>query len=441
MAQSRRERREVERRLAKASSAANDNRFTAVARHGALAPAGGGPKAIFKWLALCVTMVIVGGIALAGLMVWSVQKDIGYFDFTNVDGSPQVATVDGPVNFLLIGSDTRKDQGEGFTAEDKDADLADVIMLLHVSADHQTATAVSFPRDLMVSMPACPKTDGTGGTYPAQSRVQINSTISYGGPSCTALTIEKLTGVDIGFVGKIDFKGVIEMSNAIGGVPVCVTNDINDNDSGLHLTAGEHTIQGSDALAFLRNRHGVGDGSDLGRISSQQVYLSSLVRTIQTQGALTNPVRLYDLASAAARNMEFSSNLKDTGMLVSLGATAAGISLDNVAFVQAPVTEDPRDRNRVVLDPTLSTPLFQAIASGEGVRLNENSKTGIGSETVGEAPDAAASQPADAAPSTSAQPSPASGSPAPDASQPATVLPEGIVGQTARDQTCAVANR
>ncbi|NYJ96465.1 LCP family protein required for cell wall assembly [Pseudoclavibacter caeni] len=446
MPQSRRERREAERRAQAARARARSvggSRLTAVARHGALGSPGGGPKGLLKWVALVMAMVIVGGVSLAGMLVWSVKKDIDYFTFPDEDGQEQIASVDGAVNFLLIGSDTRKDQGDGFTASDKDTDLADVIMLLHISADHRTAMAVSFPRDTMVSMPSCPKTDGSGGSYPAQSRVQINSTITYGGPSCTALTVEKLTGVDIGFVGKIDFKGVIEMSNAIGGVPVCVTKDIDDDDSGLHLTAGEHTIQGSDALAFLRNRHGVGDGSDLGRISSQQVYLSSLVRKIKSEGTLTNPVRLYDLASAAARNMQFSSNLEDTGTLVSLGATAAGIELSDVSFVQAPVKEDSIDPNRVVLDQTLAQPLFQAIASGEGVRLNDNTETGVGSTTVGEAeedgttasPEASAS--ASAAPSASTS---AGASASPSASDGVTVLPEGIVGQTARDETCAVAN-
>lgn len=444
MPQSRRERREAEQERALEQLADRDDsacEYTPIAHHGRLKRAGGGVKGALKWTALVATMAVLAVATLGGLLFWSVQKDITYFEFTNEDGSEQVASLDGPVNFLLIGSDTRKDQGDGFSAEDKTSDLADVIMLLHISADHKTAVAVSFPRDLMVAIPSCTGSDGT--VYPAQSKAQINTSITYGGAGCTALTVEKLTGIDISYAAKVDFKGVIEMTNAIGGVTVCVSDDINDNDSGLHLTAGEHTIQGSDALAFLRNRHGVGDGSDLGRISSQQVYLSSLVRKIKEEGTLTNPVQLYDLASAAVRNMQFSSNLSDVSTLASLAATAANINLDDVAFIQAPVVADPSDKNRVVLDSSLSTTLFTAIASGNGVVLNPDSETGRGSEVVGEAEDDTASASAEASPSAEADSGSsesASASPSASSSSEPVVLPEGIIGQTAKTKTCAKAN-
>jgi len=168
------------------------------------------------------------------------------------------------------------------------------------------------------------------------SRQQINSSIAYGGPVCTLLTIQSLTGVKIPYLGLINFKGVIEMSNAIGGVEVCVANPIKDPKAKLKLDAGMHTLQGRDALAFLRTRYGVGDGSDLARISNQQVFLTSLLRKVKNEGVLNNPIYLYSLANAAARNMKLSESMTDLGTMVALGGALRNVDLDKMTFLQVP---------------------------------------------------------------------------------------------------------
>jgi LCP family protein required for cell wall assembly len=186
-----------------------------------------------------------------------------------------------------------------------------------------------------VPWPACPSTSGGPGYLP-QSLGQINATISNGGPGCTLLTVEKLTGVTIPYLAMINFKGVIEMSNAIGGVEVCVAKDIHDTYTFLNLKKGKHVLQGMEALQFLRTRHGVGDGSDLSRISNQQVFLTSLVRKVRSEGVLTNPVRLYSLANAAVRNMTLSSSLADLGTMVAIGGALKNIPLEKITFLQVP---------------------------------------------------------------------------------------------------------
>jgi LCP family protein required for cell wall assembly len=245
---------------------------------------------------------------------------------------PSVEDLNGPINMLLVGSDTRKNQGEGYGNDA--SELADVIMLLHISADRENAVALSFPRDLLVPIPACP--DPEGGSFSAMSRQQINSSISYGGPVCTLLTIQALTGVKIPYLAMIDFRGVIEMSNAIGGVEVCVASPIEDSYSKLELGAGLHTLQGKEALAFLRTRHGVGDGSDLARISNQQVFLTSLLRKVKNEGVLNNPIYLYSLANAAARNMKLSESMTDLGTMVALAGALRNVDLDKITFLQVP---------------------------------------------------------------------------------------------------------
>ena len=288
----------------------------------------------FKGLAVGMGAVL----AVTGISVFQLSNTLKENNIQLIDAEgndfvqPGVEDLNGPINLLLVGSDTRAGQGAGFGNEE--SELADVIMLLHISADRKNAVALSFPRDLLVPIPACPNPEG--GAFSAMSRQQINSSIAYGGPVCTLLTIQALTGVRIPYLGVIDFRGVIEMSNAIGGVEVCVANPIDDPKSKLKLDAGVHTLQGREALAFLRTRYGVGDGSDLARISNQQVFLTSLLRKVKNEGVLNNPIYMYSLANAAARNMKLSDSMTDLGTMVALAGALRDVDLDKMTFLQVP---------------------------------------------------------------------------------------------------------
>ena len=240
--------------------------------------------------------------------------------------------LNGPINFMIVGSDTRKGQGDEFG--EVTSELADVIMLLHISEDRQDAVVVSFPRDLLVSVPECPNPDGD--PFPARTRQQINSTISSGGVACTHLAVQELTGLEIPFLAMIDFKGVIEMSNAIGGVEVVIDKPISDDYSKFYIEAGTHTLKGTQALAFLRTRYGIGDGSDLARISNQQKFLMALFEKVKQDGTLNNPIQLYSLASAAARNMKLSESITDVGTMVTLAGALKEVDTSRMLFVQLP---------------------------------------------------------------------------------------------------------
>jgi len=264
---------------------------------------------------------------------------ISAFDFYNTlnDDNIVLANVgdidlDGPLNILVVGSDTRDGQGEEFGQVD--SELADVIMLLHISRDRKDAVVVSFPRDLLVSIPECPNPEG--GSFPAKNRRQINSSIGYGGVSCTHLTVQEFTGLEIPFVAMIDFKGVIEMSNVIGGVEVVIDKPISDAYSNFYIEAGTHNLKGAEALGFLRTRHGIADGSDLARISNQQLFLMSLFNKIQQDGTLSNPLRLYGLSSAAARNMKFSESMADIATMVTLAGALRDVDTSRMVFTQVP---------------------------------------------------------------------------------------------------------
>jgi LCP family protein required for cell wall assembly len=254
-------------------------------------------------------------------------------DDTDTEPAETPAGITGPINMLIVGSDTR--EGQDGVYGKVESELADVIMLLHISADRTNASVVSFPRDLLVPIPSCPNPQG--GSFSAMSRQMINSSIGYGGVACTHLTVQNFTGLEIPYVAMIDFKGVIEMSNAVGGVEVVIDKPINDPYTGLNLQAGTNTLQGPEALAFLRARKGVGDGSDLNRISNQQLFLRSLFSKVKNEGVLNNPLYLYSLASAAARNMRLSESMSDLGTMFNLATALREVDASQLAFLRVPV--------------------------------------------------------------------------------------------------------
>ncbi len=349
-----------------------------------------------------------------------------------------VSAIGGGVNLLITGTDTRTGQGAAFSSN---ADLTsssgaghnDVTMLLHISQNHQSVSVISFPRDLMIAVPACAHPDG--GTYASSSRVILNSTLARGGLSCVVLSIEKLTGLQIPFAAQISFAGVTAMSDAVGGVTVCVASPINDlyTNPPLHLAAGEHTIVGGEALSFLRSRHGVGDGSDLGRISNQQVFLGALARKVEGGGMLANPITLFSLAKAATNNMILSDTLTDPITLVQIALALKDTGLENMIFLQYPTVVDPSDVNRVVPEKAGAGILNAALVADALLRLSgAPGRAAVGSATASPSPVASAS-----AMSTPNVP-PASASPTTAPNSPADALfPSTIIGQSTAQQTCS----
>jgi LCP family protein required for cell wall assembly len=392
-----------------------------LARHGRL-PHAGALRTLTKILVAAVAVLLVSGTSVAAIAAWDVassaKKSVALVDKNGKTVQPQVGAMNGAFNVLLAGSDS----GDGNAAYgDRGENLNDVTMLLHVSADHKNATVVSFPRDMYVSIPSCP--DPKGGSFDSMSSQKINNTLTYGGLPCTVLTVEKLTGMTIPYAAVIQFDGVIEMSNAVGGVPVCVAGDIDDPYTGLNLTAGQHTLQGADALAFLRTRHGVGDGSDLGRISNQQVFLSSLMRTVKSADTLANPGKVYALAKAAVSNMTFSDGFNSVSTLASMAVALKDINLNKIVFVQYPTHYEG---DGVAPDTDAADQLFTALSNDTPITLTGN--TGVGSEADPNAPGGSTPVPSSSTPSTSSTPDPNSTDVA---------LPDSVHGQTAGQYTCS----
>lgn len=301
-----------------------------------------------KWLAFgCVAMLLLvfglGGFALARLRsnVHTAEMNVG-----ELAGN----LASGPLDILVIGSDTRSGNNAAYGDEADAASGArsDVMMLLQVSEDREKINVVSFPRDLMVDIPKCTDAE-SGEVYAASEDTQINESLERGGPGCTVATISNITGVEIDHFMLVDFNAVKALSSVVGGVQVCVTEDIDDTYSGLKLQAGTSNVEGEQALAFLRSRHGFGDGSDTARIQAQQSFLSSLLRKVQSEGTLSNPGTLYRMAEAVTQNVTVDKGLTDLSTLVSVGSIFSTVDLSKVVFATVPNEPYALDENKLQL--------------------------------------------------------------------------------------------
>ncbi|SDR87741.1 LCP family protein [Microterricola viridarii] len=403
-------------------------RTPTIARHGRLKKSN--PFAtITRFLAAALAVLMVSGASVAAIAAYdlaaSVKPGVELVGDDTPVSIPKIGAWEGGLNLLLVGSDSRKGQDPAF-GEDDTGDLNDVTMLLHVSADHSSATVVSFPRDMYVPIPSCPDPEDEDNPYPSMSYQKINTTLSYGGLPCTVLTVEELTGLDIRFAAEVQFSGVIAMSNAVGGVPVCVGARIEDEYTGIFLDPGEHTLMGVDALQFLRTRHGVGDGSDLTRIGNQQVFLSSLMRTIKSADTLSDPAKLYSLAKAALSNVVLSTQLQNVDNMVAIAMALKDIPLEQINFVQYPTgsVDGGVEPNVEAADALLA-----ALVADQPIQL--------GGATGGTLPDPNA--PVDPNATIDASAVDADGAVVPDAAADpgATVLPSDILGQSAGQYTCS----
>jgi LCP family protein required for cell wall assembly len=403
----------------------------AIPRHGKL-PRRVAWKSVLALIGATLSVLLVAGGSVAAVSVYQLQSNIKVetieADLTGT-APPSLAAYEGGFNILLAGSDTREGQ-QGIGGKESSV-LNDVTMLLHIAQDQKSATLVSFPRDMVVPLPACEN----GGPATGQP---INVTLYYGGLDCTVKTVSNLTGLDIQFAGLITFVGVIAMSDAVGGVPVCITEPIEDPYTGLYLDhAGSWDLSGFDALAFLRSRHGVGDGSDLGRIGSQQVFLSSLVRKIKSDDTLTNLGKLYGIATAATQNITLSQNFSHVDTLASIALVLKNIPLENIVMVQYPSKTGGTGIYSGKVQPitSVANALFDAIKADVPIALDDNALTGAhgGSTLDPNAP---------AAPTETTPPVDPSAAPtiAPEDTTPEAVVVPGVKGQNAATYTCSVAN-
>ncbi|MFD4989267.1 LCP family protein [Streptomyces sp. NPDC058374] len=305
---------------------------------------------------------------------------------------------DRAINVLLIGTDKRSGEGNQGYGDNDSPGHADTTFILHVSKDRTNATALSIPRDLKTDIPDCPtqQEDGTSKVIPGQQNVRFNESLGQNDrtPSCTMRTVAELTGIKMDHFMVADFNAVKTLTTAVGGVDVCLAKDIDDPDSHLKLSKGTHTIEGEEALAFVRTRHSVGFGGDLSRIEIQQQFLSSLMRKLSSNDTLTSPTKMFSLAEAGTKALTVDSTLADISKLRDLGMELGKLDPKNLTFTTVPVVDNPDEvvKATVVLEEAKAQSVFQMVredVSFTAVKKKEKKeKAAVAARLKGERADA-----------------------------------------------------
>lgn len=263
-----------------------------------------------------------------------------------------------PLNILVMGSDTRVGQGgEGGSAKVYSSAQSDVVMLVHLSADRKRALVMSVPRDTWVRLPECKSASGrTVGGFDGK----FNEAFTIGGPACTIRLFKQVTGIPIDHFVVVDFNGVKEIINALGGVQFCLKTALKDDKSHLNLPAGVQQIMGEQGLAFLRARHHIGDGSDIGRLDRQHAFLGAMVKQVQDASLLTHPAELYRILDAATKAITTDPGLGGLFQLKDLAASLTSLKPAEVTFLTIP-WKDRGDGANVLVDEAKAQPVIDAV--------------------------------------------------------------------------------
>jgi LCP family protein required for cell wall assembly len=328
---------------------------------------------LWKAAGLTLAGALVLGLAAAGWAYRHLDDNITGVDIDGALGDDRPARAvttpsapdatplpTGAVTLLVLGSDSRSGKAnKALGGGDSGGARSDTAMVVHTDAGRTSATVVSIPRDTLVTRPSCPLP--SGGSTPVAHGVMFNTAYEVGGPVCAVKTVESLTGVRMDHYVEVDFSGFARLVDALGGVTVTTDQDIDDDDSHLHLAAGTHHLDGTTALALARTRHGIGDGSDLGRIGLQQTLVKALLDQIAHAGLLTDPARLYRVADALTAGLTTDTGLDSLGELTRLGRSLEGLGSDAVTTVTMPVVTAPSDPNRVVAKEPQARRLWQSL--------------------------------------------------------------------------------
>ena len=324
---------------------------------------------IAAWMAVILT----GGLVTATIGVYAAYRHLnGNIHQVNINGlvgkqppdhHPQAE------NIVVIGSDSRHGQRSRYgNSQELTTDQSDTLIIAHIPANRQSAEVMSIPRDSWVNIPSCVMGNGQRSS---PQIFKINEAFAIGnlygnhtdlGVACTIKTIEHDTGIHIDHFVAINFAGFKDMVNALGGVPECNTQAIDDPLSGLRLTAGHHMLTGTQALGYVRARYTLGNGSDLERIGRQQAFMASLVNRAKSE--LLNPVAMYRFLDAATKSITIDSQLGGIAGLYKLGNSLKGLPPSKITFFTLPTYPrslvDPLDLANVMWTQPLDSRIFQA---------------------------------------------------------------------------------
>ena len=295
---------------------------------------------VLAGIASTLVLVATGAAAAGAVLYQRLDGNISTLDTTDQLGERPITPVGStdPVNILVMGSDSRTGKGNNkkygnATNAGIEGQRSDTTILFHVSGDRTRAIGMSIPRDSLVTLPMCKNKLGEmQGGYTGR----FNEAFDIGGPGCTIKAVEQLTGIYVDHFVVVDFNGFKKMVDAVGGVEVCLKEPVNDYHSRLSLPAGKQKISGEDALAFVRARESLGDGSDIQRIQRQQDFISSMIRQVTSAGTMTNPIKLFNLLDAGTKSLTTDKGLSSLRDIQGLAETMVDLRPSDVTFVTVP---------------------------------------------------------------------------------------------------------
>jgi LCP family protein required for cell wall assembly len=320
---------------------------------------------VAAWVSAGLVLVVVAG----GLFGYAKYREIwdGIHHDVVSDLGDRPPKYNNAENILVFGSDSRagltRQQQLALHVGAEGCGCSDTIMVVHISPGHHGAVVLNIPRDTMVPVFACAAGPGYAGQDAnPDGVVQINQTLSHGGPSCLYKTVEQTTGIHIDHFIQLEFTGVVKVVDDVGGVDVCVPQNISDANSGLHITAGQHHINGLTFLEFWRARYSIADGTDLKRINRDDLLLAQMLRGVISSGLLSSPTRLLPVVDDAAKAIYATdAGLTQTDML-HIAESFRGLSSNNVQFIEAVTQPYPPAPAQVEFVQPGDGQLFSAIA-------------------------------------------------------------------------------
>ena len=299
-----------------------------------------GPSKKFIKVTTGISLAIVAISAITWIGLGQLFGSIHTFDaFAGLGNRPDKPS--SALNFLIVGSDSR----EGLSLADskrlkvgttKSAAGArsDTMFIVHVSKDRTKAVLISIPRDSLVTVPAHTSSDGK--TQVPATHAKINAAFAWGGAPLLIQTIEQKSNLHIDHYIEINFVGFTNIVNALGGIQVCSKVPINDPKSHLVMDAGVHTLDGIEALKYVRTRDFDGLG-DIGRMQRQQQFMASVLRKATSAGVLLNPVKLLNFFKAAISTVKTDSGLSQNDLLT-LGQQMGKLSANKVRTLTVPLS-------------------------------------------------------------------------------------------------------
>ncbi|WDZ90882.1 LCP family protein [Nocardiopsis sp. HUAS JQ3] len=381
---------------------ATETSGTTEAAPGADAPAAAAPVRtkrrrtgrILVWVAASLVLVLAAGVGTAYGYYRSLRSDMVQYD---IDGllkeEERPERINDSVNILFMGTDGYEEGSTAYSTE-FEGERSDSVMLAHISPESRVSV-ISFPRDSLVALPECEPygdTEGTSGYFG-----MINAAMYHGGPPCVVRTIESLSDVRIDHFVHLSFMSFRDVVDAIGGVDMCIPEPMEDSRSKLDLDAGQQTLDGDEALSFVRARYEIGDGGDIGRIDRQQMFLAALADQVTSNDVITDPGRLNAVLRAVAEHSATDSALTFDRML-SIAVTLADVELTDIEFHTVPWYQAPSNPNRVLWYEDQAEELFTAVREDRPLPLTMADEAPVPQDPPGASPSPADEDVADASP-------------------------------------------